>query len=231
MSDNDRQSSQGQTLQRAQESGRDPSSSWGRPGFTPPTEAQSYVWDGNLAEVPDWIDQGWASYDAGPALAVPQGDPSKAPYTTQPARIGDTVTYTPGKGGSFGGFKVVRAEETGSQPGPEFRATGPGETPSFRPAAQTEADLNDLVRSGMTNPDEMDPDARAQWEARRNQGSALTAEQAGHIPSEPQQGQQGSQPRQGQQKKGSQPSQGSQPQQQEANERSNQQRPENAQRP
>lgn len=178
-----KQSSQGQTLQRAAQEGRDPSSrSWGQPGYQPPKEAQSFTYDGKPDSIPDWADRGWAGYDAGPVLNVPNSDPNpnhQDAYSSVICRVGDTVVYTPGPRGAVGGFKVVRAEESGGQPG--------GEPSDFRPPAQTEASLEDLVRTGQIKVEDMDPEARAQYEARQRGGQPLTAEEAGHIPSEPQQ--------------------------------------------
>jgi hypothetical protein len=182
------QSPTGQTLRQSMQSGRDPSSSGKPRGLTIPTDKQTYTWTGDMASAPEWIDRGWASYDAGPALAVPRGDPNASPYTTVSARVGDTVVYTPpkGRGGGTGTYTVVRAEESGEQPGAEPLNLGAGDrsTPTFRPAAQTEATLEDLVKTGMVSPDEMDPEARAQYEARRAGTGPASAEQAGHIPSE-----------------------------------------------
>ncbi len=180
----EKQTSQGQTLERAQTEGRDASSKpqWGQPGHEPPTEEQSFEWNGDMAGAPEWIDRGWAGYDNGAALNVPKGDPSKAPYTTQVARVGDTVVYKPGKNGAFGGFAVVKAQDMGMQPGGEPEINSETGTPTFRPAAQTEADLNDLVKTGLVDKDDMDADARAQLATRASGGKPITAEEAGHIP-------------------------------------------------
>src|SRR6476620_11287259 len=84
------------------------------------SDGQSFQYDGKLDSVPDWVDKGWATYSAGPALAVPRGDPNKQPYTTVVARIGDFV-FVNKKGTRFA---VVRADEMGEQPGnPNQQAT------------------------------------------------------------------------------------------------------------
>jgi hypothetical protein len=132
-----------------------------------PSEPESFLWEGDINSAPPWIDRGWAGYDGGPALHIPRGDPTGQPYTTRTARIGDIITYTPGPNGAFGGFAVVPASESGNQPGVEAQWDGDAKsTPTFRPPAQTEADLRDLVKTGATTPEEMDPDAQAQYYAR-----------------------------------------------------------------
>ena len=131
-------------------------------------KTESYTFEGDVSGAPDWVDRGWMSYDRGPALAVPKGDPRKQPYSTVPCRVGDTIVHTPGESEDDpGSFEVVRAEETGRDPGGE----------PWRPPGMAEASLEDLVKTGNVSPDDMNEEARAQYEARK-MGSPLNPESA-----------------------------------------------------
>jgi hypothetical protein len=125
-------------------------------------EGDSFVYDGNLDSLPDWADKGWATYDRGPALAVPKGDPNGHPYTTDTARIGDTVFANKRQDR----FTVVRAEELGEEPGdPNNPATTDKPLP-HKPVGTAEASLEDLNRSGVLPYEEMNPEQQAQMVAR-----------------------------------------------------------------
>jgi hypothetical protein len=73
-----------------------------------PDEEVEWVFDGNVAGAPDWIDKSAAGTFAGaPALHVSQLGPySTGPHTTRPAMIGDTIRFTP-KGPISGIYTVI----------------------------------------------------------------------------------------------------------------------------
>lgn len=128
-------------------------------------EGESFVYDGNLDSVPGWADKGWATYSAGPALAVPKGDPRGQPYTTDVARIGDTVFWN-GKDGRGGRFAVVHAEELGMQPGdPDNPPTKEKPLPA-KPVGTEEASLEDLDKTGILPYEEMNEEQKGQMVAR-----------------------------------------------------------------
>ncbi len=135
---------------------------------------ETYVFDGDIHNAPSWVDRGWAAFDAGPALAVPNGDPNGQPYTTTVARKGDTVLRHPAAGNlTYDTYKVVRAEEMGGQPGGD--PVDPA-SPSFRPAQETNASLEDMAKTGILE-EGVDPDAEAQLEARRNTAPVMSDEE------------------------------------------------------
>lgn len=135
-----------------------PAPTWGRPGFKPPQDRQEFVFE-DAQSVPEWVDKGWMGWDGGIVINVPQGDPLKSPYTTKVARRGDTVVYVPGNNGAFGKFEVI-TPPAGVPQDFDYEA-------NFRPKAWSEADLEDLIKTGATTLDEMDPDARSQVLYRR----------------------------------------------------------------
>lgn len=126
-----------------------------------PAKEDTFIYDGNLNGIPSWADKGWATYDQGPALAVPVGDPFGQPYTTAVARIGDTVirTNTSRDGHPrHDRFKVIPAQELGLQPG--------GDQPSNLPAQTTQATLEDLDKTGLLPKEEMNLEQQAQMDVR-----------------------------------------------------------------
>lgn len=120
---------------------------------------QSFQFKG-LDSVPGWVDKGWASYSAGPALAVPVGDPFGQPYTTKTANIGDYVFSN--KDGTR--FHVVTAAEMGDDPGDVD-----GDHESNLPPQTSQATLEDLTKQGLVDPNE---DQLAQLAARGTEAQA-----------------------------------------------------------
>lgn len=130
-----------------------------RKGFS---GGDSFKYDGDLSSLPDWADKGWATYSAGPALAVPKGDPNKGPYATDIARIGDTVLCNE----RHDRFAVVRAEEIGDEPGdPDQKATKEAPLPA-KPVGTEAASLEDLDKTGILPFEEMNKEQQGQMVAR-----------------------------------------------------------------
>src|SRR4051812_39875727 len=146
------------------------------------SDGQSFQYDGKLDSVPGWVDKGWATYDRGPALAVPRGNPNKQPYNTVVARTGDFI-FVNSKGNRFA---VVRAEELGEQPGsPDQQATKDKPLPA-KPVGTEHASLEDLDANGILPYDEMNPEQQAQMVARGTAPEEVMQEAAGNAPvSEP----------------------------------------------
>lgn len=125
-------------------------------------DGENFIYDGNLESLPDWADKGWATYDRGPALAVPKGNPLASPYTTETARIGDMVIAN--KRGDR--FTVVHAEDMGEEPGdPNNPATTDKPLP-HKPVGTSETSLEDLDKTGILPYEEMNPEQQAQMVAR-----------------------------------------------------------------
>jgi hypothetical protein len=132
------------------ENGREKSKPW-----VPPTSDQEFVYEGPDS-VPDWVDKGWASFDRGPALAVPAGDLyGEGPYHTRTARVGDKVVFTAAKGATPAKLDVIASE-------PDPREGGA----TKRPPQQTAAQEEDMLKNGMLTPEDMADDAKAQVVAR-----------------------------------------------------------------
>lgn len=80
-------------------------------GWTPPTSDQEFKFE-STATAPAWVDKGWASFDRGPALAIPAGNlDGTGPYHTMLARIGDTVKFIAATDTAPAHFEVVAADE------------------------------------------------------------------------------------------------------------------------
>ncbi len=126
------------------------------------SDGQSFQYDGKLDSVPDWVDKGWATYDRGPALAVPRGDPNKGPYATTVARIGDFV-YVNKKGNRYA---VLRAEELGEQPGSPTQLPTEEKPLPAKPVGTEHASLEDLDQLGILPFDQMNEEQQAQMIAR-----------------------------------------------------------------
>lgn len=121
------------------------------PRWSPPSADQEFVFDG-LDSLPDWADRNWASYDRGPALAVPAGDIyGKAPYTTKTVRIGGTVRFVAATASKAAHFEVIEGE------GSVDAGTG-----TLKPAQQSNASLEDMLKTGHMHPSELGTDAAAQ---------------------------------------------------------------------
>lgn len=118
----------------------------------PPNDEQ-FVFE-SLDAAPTWVDRNWASFDRGPALALPAGDIlGEGPYTTKTARVGDTVMYkaaTPSKGAHF---EVIEGEPVDDQA-------------TKKPPQQSSCSLEDALKTGYLTPDDLGPDAKAQVTAR-----------------------------------------------------------------
>jgi hypothetical protein len=98
--------------------------------WAPPTTDQTFVFK-DIESAPGWVDRSWASYDRGPALALPAGDIyGKPPYTTITARVGDKVVFTAANGAQPPKFTVIPALARSS---PRSSRTPPSRTCS-RPA-------------------------------------------------------------------------------------------------
>jgi hypothetical protein len=123
--------------------------------WEPPNEDQEFVFE-SVDAAPSWIDKGWASFDRGPALAVPAGDMyGTGPYHTQIARVGDKVVFTKAKGASPAKITVIPGE-----PDPK-EGKGTKKIP-----AVTNASLEDMLKTGVIGPDQLGDDAKAQVSAR-----------------------------------------------------------------
>jgi hypothetical protein len=132
----------------------------GRRGKFWPDGDQEFKFEGDIQSAPEWVDKGWASYDGGPALAVPVGDPTKQPYTTITARKGDTIKYVARKNGMFGQYIVVKAEPIEGED---------DENVTKYPAQQSQASLEDMLTTGAMTPADLSPDAKAQVQVRNPQ--------------------------------------------------------------
>jgi len=119
-----------------------------------PTERVEYLWDGDIASAPDWIDRSFAGYEMGPALRIPHfALDSEGPYTTNVARMGDTIVFEPG--GPRGGPRFSIVEGTGS----ELEREG-AERHEY-PIQESGASLEDQIRSGAKKADEVPEAVRA----------------------------------------------------------------------
>lgn len=118
--------------------------------WSPPDGDQDFVFT-TIQEAPAWVDRTWASFDHGPALAVPAGDVAfgSGPYTTKIAHPGDTVKFVAAKGAVPAHMEVI--------PGaPE------GESVTRRIPQATNASLEDMLKVGTMAPDDLGDDAKAQ---------------------------------------------------------------------
>jgi hypothetical protein len=118
--------------------------------WQPPGSDQEFVFK-DIASAPEWIDKNWASYDGGPALAIPKGDVlSNDAYTTQTARVGDTVRFIAATKSKAAHFEVIEGDPT---------VVGEG---TKRPAQETGATLEDQLKGGSIAADDLGADAKAQ---------------------------------------------------------------------
>lgn len=120
--------------------------------WTPPTTDQEFVFE-SVQAAPNWVDKSWASFDRGPALALPAGDLwGEGPYHTTTARVGDKVVFTAAKGAMPAKFTVIPGD--------------PAASGGKKPPQQSAASLEDMLKSGVLSPDELGADGRSQVAAR-----------------------------------------------------------------
>lgn len=134
--------------------------------WEPPTGDQEFEFK-DVASAPAWVDKGWASYDLGPALALPAGDLyGDGPYTTISARVGDKVMFVAATPSRPAHFEVIAKEPVGDQA-------------TKRPPQQSAASLEDMLKTGYISPDDLGPDAKAQVVSRSPRLRALIEEGKG----------------------------------------------------
>jgi hypothetical protein len=136
--------------------------------WTPPSGDEEFEFT-TIQDAPGWVDRGWASFDRGPALAVPAGDLyGEGPYHTTFAHVGDKVVYTAPRGATPAKLSVIARE-----PGPENAAR--------KPPQQTSASLEDMLKNGFITPDDLGAEGKAQVASRSPRlGRLLEGE--GHLP-------------------------------------------------
>ena len=118
--------------------------------WVPPKADEEFKFE-SPDSVPEWADKSWASYDRGPALAVPGGDLwGEGPYHTKVARVGDTVKFVAATPSKHAHFEVIEGEPTD-----EGNITK-------RPPAYTNASLEDMIKTGWLSVDDLGADAKAQ---------------------------------------------------------------------
>jgi hypothetical protein len=121
--------------------------------WEPPSGDQEFEFK-DVASAPAWVDKSWASYDMGPALALPAGDLyGEGPYTTKTARVGDKVMFVAATPSKPAHFEVIAKEPV-------------GEDATAKPAQQSNCSLEDALKTGYLAPDDLGPDAKAQVAAR-----------------------------------------------------------------
>ena len=118
-----------------------------------PADDQEFVFE-TIDSAPAWVDKSWAGYSNGPALALPADLYRDQPYTTITARVGDTVKFVATKGAKPAHFEVIEGDIT------------PEEGGTVKPAQQSGASLEDLIKLGYLAVDELGEDAKAQVSAR-----------------------------------------------------------------
>lgn len=122
--------------------------------WEPPTADAEYKFEGDISSAPAWIDKGWASYDRGPALAIPMGDLyGNGPYHTAPVRVGDTVKFIAATPSKAAHFVIIEGEPT-------------GDNATVKIPQVSNASLEDALKGGTMTPDDLGPDAKAQVVAR-----------------------------------------------------------------
>jgi hypothetical protein len=120
----------------------------GEGDFQPPAGREEFVFDGNPESLPEWLNKSDLGY--GPSINVPASDyPFTGAYTTLRATVGDTVVWTPAKGARGGHFDVIKGE-------PDTREM------TKRPAQESPAQLEDLIKLGHVTPDDLGQDAKTQ---------------------------------------------------------------------
>lgn len=118
--------------------------------WAPPESDQEFEFK-DVESAPAWVDRNWASYSMGPALAVPAGDLfGGQPYTTNTARVGDTVMFKVATPSKPAHIVVVPGEPTDD------------ENITLKPPQASAASLEDMIRSGVMTPDDLSPEAKGQ---------------------------------------------------------------------
>ena len=104
----------------------------------------------SIDKAPAWVDKNWASFDRGPALALPAGDLfGTGPYHTKTARVGDTVYFKAATPSKPAHFEVIEGEPVGEQA-------------TKRPPQQTPASIEDMLKTGFMTPDDLGAEAKGQ---------------------------------------------------------------------
>ena len=133
-----------------------------------PTSDQEFKFE-SVQAAPAWVDKNWASFDRGPALALPAGDLfGTGPYHTKIARVGDTVKFVAATPSKAAHFVVIEGEPT-------------GDNATKKIPQVTNASLEDMLKSGVMKPDELGPDAKAQV-AGRSPGLSKLVEEGKNAP-------------------------------------------------
>jgi hypothetical protein len=134
--------------------------------WEPPTVDQEFKFE-TIDAAPSWVDKGWASYNQGPALAVPMGDLyAEGPYHTQTARVGDTVKFVAATPSKAAHMVIVPGEPT-------------GENGTIKIPQVSNASLEDMLKGGTMAPDDLGPDAKAQVVGRSPRLKGLVEEGKG----------------------------------------------------
>lgn len=121
--------------------------------WQPPESDQEFVFT-SMAEAPAWVDRNWASFDRGPALAVPHGDAlfGTGPYTTEIARVGDKVVFTAAKGAAPAKITVIPGAGD-----PDVEGATTRKVPQV-----SNVSLEDALKTGAMTPEDLGDDAKAQ---------------------------------------------------------------------
>jgi hypothetical protein len=136
--------------------------------WTPPGSDEEFTFE-SIDAAPAWIDRGWASFDRGPALAVPAGDLyGDGPYHTKIARVGDKVVFIAAKGASPAKLDVITSE-----PDPKEGNV------TKKPPQQSAAALEDMLKTGMLTMDDLGSDAKSQVAARSPNLSRMMEDRKG----------------------------------------------------
>ena len=133
--------------------------------WAPPAQDQEFTFE-SIDKAPAWVDKNWASFDRGPALALPAGDLyGQGPYHTVSARVGDKVVYTAAKGAMPPKFTVIPGDPAGVDEA----------TPL--PPQQSGASLEDLIKQGYLAPSDMGAAAKAEVASRSPRMAGLVNEE------------------------------------------------------
>ena len=120
--------------------------------WEPPDSDQD--WDvTTIADAPGWIDKNWASFDRGPAIAVPAGNLDfSGPYHTKMARVGDKILFLAAKGAMPAHFEVVKGE------------IDPDDRENFarKPPQVSAVSLEDALRTGSLEVKDLGAQGKAQ---------------------------------------------------------------------
>jgi hypothetical protein len=118
--------------------------------WAPPEGDQEFDFK-DIESAPEWVNRAWVT---GQGLALPAGDLyGEGPYHTKTARFGDKVLFIAATPSVPAHFEVIAKEPT-------------GEAAQALPPQQTNAQLEDLIKTGWLAPDDLSEDAKAQVTAR-----------------------------------------------------------------